>query len=1059
MTLRLTRMGTLATLLLAASIASSCSSCAEPPGSSQTNNTPANNTTPANSTTPANNMNVCRDLDGDGAKFGPNCAEATDCDDQDGNVNPSAAEVCGDGRDNNCNGVVDEECPCQTGELRLCSSSGDPTALDSSMRCKPGIQRCQKGAWSTECEGEVGPAEETCNNLDDDCDGTIDEDLRTPLGLCKDDLPPDYMPPPEDCGPTAEGDGLDNDGDGDIDEGCSCALPDGAPDSAGNRIGQPCYGGAPSTLGVGECKGGTRDCVGGTWGSCTDQVTPVPEVCGDGLDNNCNGLVDDGCPSCTPSGDEVCDGIDNNCNGIIDEGVRNACGGCGMAEAQETCGDGFDNDCNGLVDEGCPCSAAQQECYSGPQEAAGKGICAMGTQSCSGEEFGTCEGSILPQIEQCGPDGTGNGLDDDCDGEVDEGCGCTEGATRPCGTSAGVCEYGMETCSAGVWGACAGGTPATESPESSCDGLDNDCDGLTDEGLLNACGKCNEACYTQGIDPVTIGMSDEGVDTIPADDPSNPENRPGLSLSKNTFIPPFLWAANHDFDTVSKFNTDMAVEEGRYWVGDNPSRTAVDLDGNMWVGGRNDGRLTKILWDTTQCPDRNGNGVIDTSTNMGAGPVRINSAADPLADECIVYSEVPNAARPSIRGIAAAPDGKIWIGYSGGGVQSIDTATFALGTFYPDDQVPLYAPDATGKQVLQTDANGNPQTGSTSGIYGLVVDARGNLYVSTYLRTGIARFNTNTEQWEALLTGHDCGSYGIATDAEGRIWTGGWPGCPGIGMYDPDDEKFYYFKVPRNTPGTPGTTFGVDMGAEPGFLCNTADTAALYCVTGLAAEPATGDIWASFYRRGMTGRLEVNEQDYSQSQWTLIGSTTDDNGNLLPGVSNGDLRGVGFDRHGYGWTLGLSSGKVWKIDPATNRRDVSLPDGATIGEGSHYTYSDFTGSTALSFTAPRGLWRYTFDTHFPNALAEAIIIEAHAPVGTAIEVRARPLDSSGNAGNWTPAMGYYTYPNGQPSHTIDLTAMGAQLSGSAFELEVRLSTSDPDVRPILYDIRVGWQRP
>ena len=209
----------------------------------------------------------------------------------------------------------------------------------------------------------------------------------------------------------------------------------------------------------------------------------------------------------------------------------------------------------------------------------------------------------------------------------------------------------------------------------------------------------------------------------------------------------------------------------------------------------------------------------------------------------------------------------------------------------------------------------------------------------------------------------------------------------------------------------------------------------------------------------MTGRLQVNEQDYSQSQWTLIGSTTDAQGALLPGVSNGDLRGVGFDRHGFGWTLGLSSGKVWKIDPTTNGRDVSLPDGATIGEGSHYTYSDFTGSTALSFTAPRGLWRYTFGTSFPTSMAESIIIEAHVPTGTALEVRARPLDSGGNAGNWVPDMGYFNYPNGQPSYTIDLAAMNQAMQGASFELEVRLSTSDPNVRPILYDLRVGWQRP
>ncbi|MEC9441698.1 MAG: putative metal-binding motif-containing protein, partial [Myxococcota bacterium] len=101
---KLARRGTLAALALACCLATSCSSCSDPPGSSNTNN-PPNNTT-SNNTTPNNTSDGCRDLDGDGAKFGANCAEATDCDDQDGSVNPSAPEVCGDNRDNNCNGVT-----------------------------------------------------------------------------------------------------------------------------------------------------------------------------------------------------------------------------------------------------------------------------------------------------------------------------------------------------------------------------------------------------------------------------------------------------------------------------------------------------------------------------------------------------------------------------------------------------------------------------------------------------------------------------------------------------------------------------------------------------------------------------------------------------------------------------------------------------------------------------------------------------------------------------------------------------------------------------------------
>lgn len=88
-------------------------------------------------------------------------------------------------------------------------------------------------------------------------------------------------------------------------------------------------------------------------------------------------------------------------------------------------------------------------------------------------------------MELCGENNDGNGLDDDCDGTVDEDCPCIPGATRPCFAgppdrrNVGACADGIASCNEfGRWGTC--GSGVAPSPES-CNGTDDDCNGSTDD--------------------------------------------------------------------------------------------------------------------------------------------------------------------------------------------------------------------------------------------------------------------------------------------------------------------------------------------------------------------------------------------------------------------------------------------------------------------------------------------------------------------------------------------------------------------------------------------------
>lgn len=83
----------------------------------------------------------------------------------------------------------------------------------------------------------------------------------------------------------------------------------------------------------------------------------------------------------------------------------------------------------------------------------------------------------------------GNNIDDNCNGQVDEGCDCggvQEGTSRACGQAGpGTCTLGTQTCQAAQWTTCTGVLPTNG--EQTCDGKDENCNGMTDEGLTISC--------------------------------------------------------------------------------------------------------------------------------------------------------------------------------------------------------------------------------------------------------------------------------------------------------------------------------------------------------------------------------------------------------------------------------------------------------------------------------------------------------------------------------------------------------------------------------------------
>ncbi len=362
-----------------------------------------------------------------------------------------ASDVTCDGQDGDCDGLTDEDW------------TDVPTTCGFGVCAATGMRRCQSGIPVNTCvpKPPLASTDATCNNLDEDCSGVADDDWPTSatscgVGACAASGAFECLAgvATNTCEPKAKlaesdetCDGIDDDCDGDSDE-----------EFVPHTI--ECGQGACIATGTQTCSSDGPD----------DDCVPLPptddeDAACDGIDYDCDGATDEdfigmttlcGEGACARAGTMAC----------VDGGELDGCEPGPAAAADALC-DGQDEDCDGDTDED----------YEAIPTTCGTGACAgnTGTASCGvrGTVVDSCDPLSGASEETC------DGADDDCDGDTDEDF---PGVGEPCdGADADACANGTVTCtSAGTASAC---IETGDAQVDVCNGLDDDCDGETDEGL------------------------------------------------------------------------------------------------------------------------------------------------------------------------------------------------------------------------------------------------------------------------------------------------------------------------------------------------------------------------------------------------------------------------------------------------------------------------------------------------------------------------------------------------------------------------------------------------
>lgn len=768
--------------------------------------------------------------------------------------------------------------------------------------------------------------------------------------------------------------------------------------------------------GSGECRAGATRC-----GDECVLVNESREHCGE-CDNACGvGEVCAAGTCATSCGDEL-----TECSGLcLDLDTNRAnCGECGNAcasgqvcvdgECELSCAEGqeiCDGVCTDTQSSFANCGACGNACEDG--QVCSRGACALscasGLTDCSGScvelpynvnHCTACDAACGPYanaIPSCNNQCimTCNEGFEDCNADRVDGCEA-ELATDEmhCGECGNACSFANAATEC-VAGACVMGE---------CNAGFDDCDG----NPANGC-----ECRIAVVGPPGTAPFSGGTIRDLDEDPATGAITPSGTVTDTSRD--FLWVVNVNESTVSRWDATSRSEVARYRVGlpsgecagacchnngcNMPSRVVVDGNGDAYVANRAfgmQGTVVKIAGDQAECVDRNGNGMIDTSssaTPMGWGE-----------DECILWTAnvgPVNAVLRSIttdRGDAARPNGYIWV-----------------GSF---ERREMYRLDPNTGATLNTIAiNLQP--------YGAVPTSDGKIWVSA-LDTQIQSIDTTTLAVSPLVN-IPWQVYGPTADANGRLWFTGCCWANFIVGYDPATGA----TTRANLRGT--SSAGVTVDAE-------------------------GNVWAGIHEGTTRSSLvRIPTSAFTPGTSTLspgiipAAQLTYFDG---PANPNGDQpTAVGVDRSGAVWLASYTgNSRLLRLDPTAGTYE------AFTGPNRTYSYSDFTGSVRRA-SIPQGSYEQIFDLACANPVLGQLSVDGTFPADTISTISMRTADTVANLASATDvAIG--TLPPSASPYAIGAAFAGAAVTPQQqLRVRVVLRAAPDGAVPILNGIRMSWTCP